>query len=166
MKNPCILATAIFSIFFLFGCNNSKEQQNQASVSVASNPQPATPPPAPPAPPAPPIFFESGYKFEDAVRGDALLMKKLGTGVGKPIVIKMVFIRSYNSAEWEKGGKLHLMNDYSMGRQYRIKCSVDPDIGDKFMATRAMRPVSIEGIIQSYSTTDGLEINPCRADWD
>lgn len=97
--------------------------------------------------------------------GDPLLKKQLGTGVGKAISIGSMYVWSYNGSDWERGGKLHLLNDDSMGRQYRVTCSVTPSVGDKFMADKKRRDIKIKGVIKSYSSASGLVIDPCNATW-
>ena len=74
-----------------------------------------------------------------------------------------MFVWSADQSDWEKGGKLHLFNDNSMGRQYTVICSVSPQTGDKFMKTGKRRTIAIKGKIKSYSSTNGLMIDPCNA---
>jgi hypothetical protein len=97
--------------------------------------------------------------------GDPLLKKQLGTGVGKVIKISEFYVWSYDGSDWEKGGKLHLINDDSMGRQYRVTCSLPANLGDKFMADSKRRSINITGKIASYSSSSGLVIDPCNATW-
>lgn len=118
---------------------------------------------------ADPIVFESDSKLGLALgmlgKGDALLKKKLGTSVGKPIQITSMFVWSYDGSEWEKGGRLHLINDDSMGRAYRITCSISSENGDKFMETKKRRDIVASGILKDYSSSYGLTIDPCNATW-
>jgi hypothetical protein len=77
-----------------------------------------------------------------------------------------MFVWSYDGSEWEKGGKLHLMNDDSMGRAYRITCSISSENGDKFMETKKRRVIVASGILKDYSSSYGLTIDPCNATWE
>ncbi len=116
------------------------------------------------------LAYDSDIEIGDALgahggKEDALLKKRLGTSVGKNIAIRHLFVASIGSSEWERGGNLDLINDYSMGQAFRIVCSVPPKIGDKFMETKAMRDIALTGTIASYSSSTGLHINPCNASW-
>jgi len=160
--------TQIFSIFLagalvLSGCGKPSSENNNSSKNSTE--------PAPVVAEAKvdPIVFESDNALANSLgmlgQGDALLKKKLGTSVGKPIQITSMFVWSLDSSEWEKGGKLHLMNDDSMGRAYRITCSISSENGDKFMKTKKRRVIVASGILKDYSSTDGLTIDPCNATW-
>ncbi len=122
----------------------------------------------------PPIVFEREFDLLDALGidalgrvsgGGALFMKKLGTSVGGAIEIKQLTVWKYDKSDWERGGNLHLMNDYSLGRAGKVVCSVSPQIGDKFMETRKTYDIAIKGTIKSYSSSEGLLIEPCMATW-
>lgn len=113
--------------------------------------------------------FQDAGDIQDALgmfgEPNPLLRKQLGTGAGKDISISKMFVWSYDGSDWERGGKLHLINDDSMGRAYRITCSVDSSTGDKFMEDRSRKNIAISGKIKSYSSTSGLIIDPCNARW-
>jgi len=115
------------------------------------------------------LKFESDYAIQKGLGmfgdGDPLMKKQLGTGVGKSVKIDKLFVWSFDGSDWEKGGKLHLINDDSMGRQYRITCSLPPAMGDKFMADKKRRDIALSGKISSYSSSTGLLIDPCNATW-
>jgi hypothetical protein len=172
-------------IFLLAGCGKNeapKPPTNPAMVpapalEVAPAPAPA---PAPQTENSQSLSISSNtfdFDYEDATEyekvigapwdssgGNALVKKQLATGVGKTIRIKSITIWSVDSIEWEKGGKLHLINDWSLGKQHRVICSVSPSIGDKFMETKERRyGIPITGKIVSYSSSDGLRIDPCVA---
>jgi hypothetical protein len=165
--------THIYSIFLvvalvLSGCGKpSSETTNSGTNNTKSSIEPA---PVIAEVKADPIVFESDSKLGLALgmlgEGDALLKKKLGTSVGKPIQITSMFVWSYDGSEWEKGGKLHLMNDDSMGRAYRITCSISSENGDKFMETKKRRVIVASGILKDYSSSYGLTIDPCNATWE
>ena len=108
---------------------------------------------------------EIGVKLGMFGNGDALFKKKLGTGAGKTIQINSLFVWSYDGSVWEKGGNLYLINDDSMGRAYRVVCSVSSEVGDKFMETKSRREISLTGTIKSYDSSSGLLIEPCNATW-
>ena len=92
---------------------------------------------------------------------EPLWKKILNTSKGDKITIKDYYIWSYDDTDWQKGGKLHLINDDSMGIPTRITCSINPDQGDKFMKNRKRISVKITGKIKGYSDFEGLLINPC-----
>ena len=60
------------------------------------------------------------------------------------------------------GGKLHLINDDSMGRRTRITCSISSEEGDKFMMIKKRMSVRVDGVIGDYSDQGGLKIDPCN----
>ena len=119
--------------------------------------------------------FSQDFKYKQAKElqldlgmlgnGDALLKKKLSTSKGKDIVIDSFFVWWTDSSLWEKGGNLYLSIDDSMGPAYAITCVVSPEIGDKFMKNKKRRDVKIVGKISSYSSANGLVIEPCVATW-
>ena len=118
----------------------------------------------------PPIVFEREIDLKLALGvlggGDALLKKKLGTSVGGAIEIKKMYVWSYDGSDWERGGNLYLLNDYSLSREGKVVCSVSPQIGDKFLESKKRRDIAITGTIKSYSSSDGLFIEPCLATWE
>ena len=162
MKTASMHSILFVGAIALSGCGQSSTESTQSSTSVAKV--------APVEVKVDPIVFESDSKLGLALGmlgdGDALLKKKLGTSVGKPIEIQKMFVWSFDGSDWEKGGKLHLMNDDSMGRQYRITCSISSQDGDKFMETKKRRTVAVKGILKDYSSAYGLQIEPCTATWD
>ena len=95
-----------------------------------------------------------------------LFKKKLGTSVGSTITIKDFFLWKHGSTDWEKGGKLQIYNDNSMGYEYAISCYLEPSEGDKIMSNPKRRLVDISGVIFSYTSFSGLLINPCKVTWD
>jgi hypothetical protein len=117
----------------------------------------------------PPIVFERETDLQAALGvvggGDALLKKRLGTSKGGAIEIKQMYVWSYDGSDWERGGNLYLLNDYSLGREGKVVCSVSPQIGDQFMASKKRRDIAITGTIKDYSSSDGLLIEPCLATW-
>jgi len=121
---------------------------------------------------APPAFAQDfNFKNDGSIGSalgmfgnpDPLLKKQLGTGKGKEIKIDSFFVWSYDGSDWEKGGKLHLINDDSMGRAFRITCSISSDDGDKFMKNAKRGARKVVGLVSSYSTSYGLIIDPCVA---
>jgi hypothetical protein len=150
MKKTSILSIFLVSTLVLSGCgkNSSESSQNSSSVSP---PVVAETKVEPIVAKVDPIVFESDGELGIALgmmgQGDALLKKKLGTNIGNPITIKKMFVWSTDSSDWEKGGKLHLINDDSMGRAYRITCSISSQDGDKFMETNKRRTIVASGIL-------------------
>ena len=76
------------------------------------------------------------------------------------IIIKDYYIWAFDDGDWQIGGKLHLINDDSMGRRTRITCSISPDEGEKFMMIKQRMSVRIDGVIGDYSDQTGLKIDP------
>jgi hypothetical protein len=121
----------------------------------------------------PPIVFEKELDLQRALGvgigngpGDPLFKKKLGTSVGGEIEIKQMYVWKHNSRDWEQGGKLHLINDdHSPSSGTRVVCSVSPQTGDRWMKDPITRDITIRGTIKSYSSSDGLFIEPCLATW-
>lgn len=108
----------------------------------------------------------SSVQGHDTGGSQNLFKKKLGTSVGSIITIKDLFIWKHGSTDWEKGGKLQIYNDNSMGYEYAISCYLEPSEGDKFMSNPKRRLVDISGVIYSYTSFSGLLINPCKIIWD
>lgn len=160
VKKVAILSVLFASTLVLNGCGKSSSESSQSSISAAQTVEAKVDP----------IVIENDRELGLALgmlgNGDALLKKKLGTSVGNPIVIKSLYVWSTDSSEWEKGGKLHLINDDSMGRAYRVICSISSQDGDKFMETKKRRDVAITGVLKDYSSSEGLTIDPCTATWE
>ena len=93
---------------------------------------------------------------------DPLWKKTLNTSKGDKITIKDYYIWKFDDSDWQQGGKLHLINDDSMGRPTRITCSISSAEGDKFMTIRKRMSVRVNGIISGYSDYGGLKIDPCN----
>ena len=161
MKISLILSIFMSNILLLSGCDKPSSQ-NTKNSSVGSVPVVAEVK-------VDPIVFESDNKFASALgqfgQEDSLLKKKLATSVGKPIQITKMYVWARDDSEWEKGGKLHLRTDDSMGVQYGITCSISSENGDKFMVDRKRRVIEASGIIKEYSSSYGLRIDPCNATW-
>jgi hypothetical protein len=137
-------------VLALLGCDNNTGQAKGASKNISL------------------LSFEKDFDIGPGLAGravDPLLSKKLGTSVGGQIEIKSMYVWSFNSFEWEKGGNLHLVNEDSLGGSSRVVCSVNAATGDKFMQSKNRRTISLTGTIKSYSSSEGLFIEPCNATW-
>ena len=108
------------------------------------------------------ITLEEGIDHTLNLELDPLYKKTLNTSIGDKIIIKDYYIWSYDDDDWQKGGKLHLINDDSMGRRTRITCSISSTEGDKFMTIKKRMSVRVDGIISDYSDQGGLKIDPCN----
>ncbi len=160
MKKKILLATAIVSALALSGCgsNESGDSALESSLDMSAAEAPRND-----------IILKSEFEYQqkmgNSVEGRSgspdLFKKELGTSVGSTITIPEFFIWSNASSEWERGGKLQIFNDDSMGSEFRIACALSPDQGDKIMKNKVRREVDITGTISSYSSSDGLLIDPC-----
>jgi hypothetical protein len=119
----------------------------------------------------PPIVLESEYAYQGSIgnpgvqnqsESPALFKKRLGTSIGAQITIPKFFIWSVDSTEWENGGKLYIINDNSLGREFRVACALSPANGDRIMENMQRREVDLTGTIVSYSSGSGLMIDPCE----
>ena len=160
MNKKIRLATAIVSILTLSGCGSSDSgnsaSESSSDMSAADAPKND-------------IKLKSEFEYQQKIgnsvegrsRTPDLFKKELGTSVGSTITIPKFFLWSNDSSEWEKGGKLKIYNDDSMGAEFRIACALSSDKGDKIMKNKVRREVDITGTISSYSSSDGLVIDPC-----
>ena len=103
----------------------------------------------------------------DSNKSPEMFKKQLATSlVGSPVRMNDFFVSSYDGADWEKGGKLHVFNDYSLGEEYAVRCSLNPNDGDKIMKHKKRISIDISGVISSYSSSRGLVIDPCMITHD
>ena len=108
------------------------------------------------------IILEEGIDHSLNFEFDPLYKKTLHTSKGDKIIIKDYYIWAFDDGDWQIGGKLHLINDDSMGRRTRITCSISPAEGDKFMMIKKRMSVRVDGVIGDYSDQGGLKIDPCN----
>lgn len=159
------LLTAAMVALTVSGCGSSDSQNNvsepASDMSAAESPRDD-------------INLKSEFEYQqkmgNSVEGKSdspdLFKKELGTSIGSTITIPGFFLWSKDSSEWEKGGKLIVTNDDSMGSQFRIACALSPDQGDKIMKDLTRREIDITGTISSYSSSNGLLIDPCNVTRD
>lgn len=160
MKRKILLAAVIVSAMALGGCggNESRDSTLESSLDMPEAEAPKND-----------IILKSEFEYQqrmgNTVEGRSsspdLFRKELGTSVGSTITIPEFFIWSSDSSEWERGGKLQIFNDDSMGSEFRIACALSPEQGDKIMKNKVRRELDITGTISSYSSSDGLLIDPC-----
>ena len=124
------------------------------------------------------FFFPIGNVFADEINlksdmdhglnlgvwggGDPLWKKKLNTSIGDRITIEDYYFWSYDDTQWMSGGKLHLINDDSLGTSTRVVCSVDSKTGDDIVSIGKRMSVKVDGIIAKYNDSGGLRIDPCN----
>ena len=159
------LVTAVMVALTVSGCGSSDSQNNTSEpasdLSAVETPRDD-------------INLKSEFEYQQKMgnsvegRSDSpdLFKKQLGTSVGSTITIPEFFMWSKDSSEWEKGGKLIVTNDDSMGSEFRIACALSPDQGDKIMKNLTRRDIDITGTISSYSSSNGLLIDPCSVTRD
>jgi hypothetical protein len=161
MNKQILLATAFVSALTLSGCGGS-DSGNSASESSSDMSAAEAP--------SNDINLKSEFEYQqkmgNTVEGRSespdLFKKELGTSVGSTITVPKFYLWNLDSAEWEKGGSLKIYNDDSMGAEFRITCALSSDQGDKIMKNKVRREVDIKGAISSYSSSDGLVIDPCN----
>lgn len=149
------LIASVSALLLLAACGNNSSGTSEDTVGSESS--------------AADIVLKSEFNYQqemgNSVEGKsttpALFKKRLGTSIGAKIVIPEFFMWSLDSSEWEKGGKLYIANDDSMGSEFGISCAVSSEQGDKIMVNKARREFDISGTIASYSSSSGLLIDPC-----
>lgn len=154
-KLSTFTALLISSVYLTSCCKNS-DQKTVESDQISSVKDP--------------IILKSEFAYQaelgNMVEGKSstpeLFQKKLATSIGAEIIMPEFFIWSFDSSEWEKGGKLYIFNDYSMGNEFQVRCALSPEDGDKMMTTKKRRDVDLKGVISSYSSASGLLIDPCE----
>lgn len=117
------------------------------------------------------IELQSEYEYqsksgnpavERSTESPAVFRNKIANSVGEKIVIPKFFvwyITDYSPDPLGGNNTFVISNDSSMGSQFRIACYLSPD---SVNTAKERREVDLTGTIYSYTTTFGLEINPCE----
>ena len=150
MKSTIIVLACTFGILTLGGCDHSPNGASEGGslndTSENSNKV---------------MKFDREIDYVTKTLAPGVFMKEMNAAVGGQIEMGEFSIYRRDPTAWEKGGKLLVVNDDTMGPVTHVECALPPEQGDKVMNRMRMGPVAIKGTIASFSSTSGLRIDPC-----